>query len=111
MPEHTDRATWAPHGYVPHVNLEQHDGKWSCVECGCPHEAVAAHGAGGFNLVAIEARRCLASFETPCRDCGQVYECAKDCAGMAALLAALEADPDVRVIGAGEALSNNREPT
>ena len=98
-----------PHPAVPdkflmHVSLvRDRRRRWVCGECGCPHESVPAPRKPGdapsSYLVASEARRCPASFEHVCKDCGNTYECKADCAGVLGVLAGARIDPDVYVAG------------
>ena len=85
-------------GFYSHASAIRTSDGWVCSYCRCPHEW------SDESFHAAEARRCPDSFEDRCESCGQVYECAPDCAGIAAIFA----DPDVYVAGsagrqAGEA--------
>lgn len=108
-PRHDTPHPKAPRGYIQHGCLRRtFTGAvttWVCESCGAPHEWIpvpddhigAVVGCPSGWIVAVEARPCPSTFETPCTYCGRCYECAPDCAGMAMILGGMV--PGVHVAG------------
>lgn len=110
-PRHDTPHPHAPRGFVAHGWVErispkgERPGRWACHDCGVPHEYIdvpADHPSfvpdcPSSWLVAVEARPCPKTFETPCEHCGRCFECAPDCAGMAMVLGGMI--PGVHVAG------------